>query len=201
MRGGPGPDGRPVSEVQRRRVAYPGGLSARFRWAGSGRGDEVFALSESSGSLADHGHLAGPDPDRLCRAEMRVEGPLGDWTVRLASLIFDEPEAVLWDTESLLVVRYGFLAYAFGSRTGELRWSYRSGTPLVAVLGSTRLAHVLVQGEVETVALDRDGSVRWRVAHSDVVAAAELVAGSLALTSYGGTVSLLDPGDGRTLPR
>jgi hypothetical protein len=190
-----------VSEVQRRTVAYPGGLTARFRWAGSGRGDEVFGLSEGSGSLVDHGALAGSQPDRLCRAELRVEGPLGEWTARLASPVFDEPEAILWDTEALLVVKYGFLAYAFGSRTGELRWSYRSGTPLVAVLGSTRLAHVLVQGEVETLALDRDGSVRWRVAHSDVVAGAELVAGSLALTSYGGSVSLLDAGDGRTLPR
>ena len=190
-----------MSEVQRRSVAYPGGLGMRSRWAGSGRGDEVFALSEGSGSLTDLGLLAGDHPERLCRAEVRIEGPLGEWTVRLASPVFDEPEAVLWDTEALLVVKYGFLAYALASRTGELRWSYRAGTPLVTVLASTRLAHVLVQGEVETVALDGEGSVRWRVAHSDVVAAAELVAGSLALTSYGGTISLLDPGDGHTLPR
>jgi outer membrane protein assembly factor BamB len=190
-----------VSEVQRRSVAFPGGLAARFRWSGSGSGDEVFGLSEDGGSLADHGQLAGDRPERLCRAEVRVEGPLGAWTARLASVVFDAPEAVLWDTEALLVVKYGFLAYALASRTGELRWSYRSGTPLVAVLASTRLPHVLVQGEVETVALDGDGEVRWRVAHADVVAAADLVAGSLALTSYGGTVSLLDATDGRTLPR
>jgi hypothetical protein len=190
-----------VTEVQRRTVAYPGALTVRFRWAGSGSGDIVFELSEGGGALVDHGDLAGPHPDRLCRAELRVEGPLGAWTARLASPVFDEPDALLWDTEALLMVKYGFLAYAFASRTGELRWSYRSGTPLVAVLGSTRLAHVLVQGEVETVALDRDGSVRWRVAHSDVVTAAELVAGALAVTSYGGTVSLLDPADGRALPR
>jgi outer membrane protein assembly factor BamB len=190
-----------VSEVQRRNVAYPGGLMARFRWAGSGSGAEVFALSEGGGSLIDLGSLAGSHPERLCQAELRVEGPLGEWTARLASPVFDTPEAVLWDTEALLVVKYGFLAYALASRTGESHWSYQSGTPLVAVLSSTRLSHVLVQGEVETVALDRDGQARWRVAHSDVIAAAELVAGALALTSYGGAVSLLDPGDGRAMPR
>jgi outer membrane protein assembly factor BamB len=190
-----------VKEVERRTVAYPGGLTARFRWSGSGSGDAVFALSEGGGSLSDHGSLAGALPERLCRAELRVEGPLGAWTARLASAVFDAPEAVLWDTEALLVVKYGFIAYALASRTGELRWSYRAGTPLVTVLGSTRLPHVIVQGEVETVALDPAGQVRWRVAHRDVVAAAELVAGSLALTSYGGAVSLLDPGDGRALSR
>jgi len=189
-----------VSEVQRHSVAYPGGLTVRYRWGGSGSGDEVFALSEDGGSLADHGALAGAAPERLCRAELRVEGPLGRWTVRLASPVYDMPEAILWDTEALLIVKYGFIAYALASRTGELHWSYRSGTPLIAVLGSTRLAHVLAQSEVETVALDAAGEVRWRVAHGDVVAAAELLAGSLALTSYGGAVSLLDPSDGRPLP-
>lgn len=190
-----------MSEVQRRTVAYPGGLTARFRWAGSGQRDEVAALSEGQGSLADHGLLAGPHPERLCAAEVRIEGPIGEWTARLASPVFDTPEAVLWDTEALLVVKYGFLAYALASRSGELRWTYQAGTPLVTVLASTRLAHVLLQSEVETVAIDATGGVRWRVAHSDVVAGAELVAGSLAVTSYGGAVSLLDPGDGRTLPR
>lgn len=190
-----------MSEVERRSVAYPGGLTARFRWSGSGSGDDVSALSEGGGSVTDHGALAGAHPERLCRAELRVEGPLGAWTARLASAVFDAPDAVLWDTETLLVVKYGFIAYALGSRTGELRWTYHSGTPLVAVLGSTRLPHVLIQGEVETVALDPAGQVRWRVAHGDVVAAAELVAGSLALTSYGGAISLLDPGDGRALSR
>jgi hypothetical protein len=190
-----------MSEVQRHTVAYPGGLTVRFRWAGSGRRDEVAALSEAQGTLTDHGALAGPNPERLCVAELRVEGPTGDWTARLSSPVFDTPEAVLWDTEALLVVKYGFLAYALATRGGDLRWTYQAGTPLVAVLASTRLAHVLVQSEVETVAIGSDGQVRWRVAHGDVVAGAELVAGSLAVTSYGGTVALLDPGDGRALPR
>jgi hypothetical protein len=189
-----------VSEVQRVTIVYPGGLTARYRWGGSGSGDEVFALSEGSGSLADHGALAGHHPERLCRAELRVEGPLGAWTARLASPVFDEPMGVLWDSQALLVVKYGFLAYGLASRTGELRWSHLSGTPLVAVIGSTRLPHVLLQGEVETSALDPSGDVLWRVAHSDVIAAAELVGGTLTLTSYGGSVAALDPSSGRTLP-
>jgi hypothetical protein len=59
---------------------------------------------------------------------------------------------------------------------------------------------VLVQSEVETVALDPAGTVRWRVAHGEVIAAAELLASQLALTGYGGDVALLDPLSGRSLP-
>ena len=43
-----------------------------------------------------------------------------------------------------------------------------------------------------------DGEVAWRVAHSDVVTAAELVGGRLVLTSFDGAVSALDPATGRT---
>ena len=188
-------------EVRRATVNYPGGLVARYRWGGSGSAAEVFASSEGSGDLVDHAELAGPNPERMCRAELRVEGPLGTWTARFASPIFDEPGALLWDSEALLVVRYGFRVYALGSRTGDLRWSYLAGTPTVAVLGSSRLPHVLVQSEVETVALDPGGAVRWRVAHGEVIASAELLASQLALTSYGGDVALLDPQSGRSLPR
>ncbi len=190
-----------MSEVHRTSVAYPGGLSARYRWGGSGSAEDVFALSEQGGTLTDHGPLVSADPDRQCRAEMRIEGPLGDWTARFASLIFDEPSALFWDTEALLLVKYGFCAYGFEGRTGELRWWYQSGTPLIAVLGSPRLPHVLLQSEVETIALDSGGSVVWRVAHSDVITSADLVGGTLALTSYGGDVSALDPSSGQTLPR
>ena len=190
-----------MSEARRSSVRYPGGLAARYRWGGSDSAAAVFALSESGGTLTDHGALMSPDPDRLCRAEMRIEGPLGEWTARFASAIFDEPTALLWDTEALLVVRYGFAAYALASRTGELRWWHLSGTPLVAILGSPRLSHVIVQSEVETIALDNAGEVVWRVAHSDVISAVELVGGALALTSYGGDVAALDPGSGQTLPR
>lgn len=188
-----------MSEVQRAAVGYPGGLAARYRWGGSGSADEVFALSESGGALVDHASLAGGDPVRMCRAELRIEGPLGTWTARFASPVYDDPTGLLWDTEAQLVVKYGFRVYGLGSRSGQLEWSYLSGTPVVAVLGSPRIDHVIVQSEVETVALDRAGAVRWRVAHSDVIAAAELMGGTLTLTSYGGDVAAFDPGTGQAL--
>ena len=77
------------------------------------------------------------------------------------------------------------------------RWSHRSATPILAVLASSRLRHVLIQAELETFALDADGSVAWRIAHSDVVTAAELVGGRLVLTSYSGLLNVLDPATGR----
>jgi len=178
-------------------VAFPGGIRARFRWAGSGQGDAVFALSESGGALHDFGARVSPSFERLCRAELRVEGPGGTWAARLASPIFDAPGGLAWDTAGLLVVTYGFATYGLEARTGELRWLHRSGSPLVAVLGSSRLAHVIVQAEIETFALEADGTVRWRVAHSDVVAEAELIGGRLVLSSYGGLLSALDPETGR----
>ena len=64
---------------------------------------------------------------------------------------------------------------------------------MLAVLGSSRLPHVLVQAEVETFAIEADGEVAWRVAHSDVVTEAELVGGRLVLTSFDGQVRALDP--------
>ena len=185
------------AEVRHRVVAFPGGLRASFRWAGSGEGAAVFALTEAGGPLTDLGELVVPDPDHRCRAELRVETPAGPWTVRLASTISDEPRGLLWDTEGLLVVAYGFHCYGLGARTGELRWSHRSGSPVVDVLGSPRLPHVILQAEIETFALEPSGEVAWRVAHSDVVAAAELVGGQLVLSSFTGQVRALDPGTGR----
>ncbi|HEY7522085.1 MAG TPA: hypothetical protein VH720_00320 [Candidatus Limnocylindrales bacterium] len=178
-------------------VAYPGGIRARWRWAGSGEGPAVFALSEAGGSLVDHGSLVGDDPDAVCRAELRVDGPGGSWTTRFASMIFDQPRALVWDEPGLLVVGYGFHTYGLGVRRGDLRWHHRSASPIIALLASSRLPHVLVQAEIETFALREDGEVSWRIAHSDVVAGAELVGGRLVLTSYGGTVSALDPATGR----
>ena len=180
-------------------VTYPGGLRASFRWAGSGGAEAVFALSEAGGPLVDHGELAGPDPDTRCRAELRLETPAGPWTVRLASTIYDEPAALHWDTAGLLVVKYGFHTYAFGARTGELAWSHRSASPVLAVLGSPRLAHVLVQAEVETFAIEPDGTVAWRVTHSDVVTEVALTGGALVLGSFSGQHRGLDPATGRAL--
>lgn len=181
-------------------VAYPGGLRARWRWGGSGESAAVFALSETGGTLTDLGELSGPDPDARCRAELRIDGPGGAWTVRLASTLNDEPAAVVWDTPGLLVAKYGFHAYGLDARSGELRWSHRSATPLLAVIASSRLRHVLLQGELETFAIEEDGSVAWRIAHSDVVVGAELVGGRLVLESYGGSRNVLDPATGRAAP-
>jgi hypothetical protein len=172
-------------------------LRARYRWGGSGSAAAVFALSEAGGTLEDLGPLVSTEPDLLCRAELRVESPAGTWAVRLASPIYDEPDGLLWDVPGLLVVRYGFVAYALEARGGVSRWQHRSGTPLVAVLGSSRLDHVLLQSEVETFAVDEAGAVVWRAAHSDVVAGAELVGGRLVLTSFEGQVRVLDPVSGQ----
>jgi hypothetical protein len=178
-------------------IAFPGAIRASMRWAGSGQAAAVFALSETGGPMVDHGEVVGPDPDARCRAEIRVETPAGPWTVRLASTISDDPAGLLWDTEGLLVIKYGFHVYAFVARTGELRWTHRSASPVLVVIGSSRLAHVLVQAEIETFALERDGEVAWRVAHSDVVVEAELVGGRLVLTGFDGQVQAIDPSTGR----
>ena len=178
-------------------VSYPGGLRARWRWAGSGSGPAVFALTEAGGSLTDHGPLVSSSFEELCRAELRVDGPGGAWTVRLASTVFDDPAGLLWDEHGLFVVKYGFHTYGFDARSGDLRWSHRSATPLIAVLASSRLPHVLAQAEIETFAIESDGTVAWRIAHSDVVTDADLVGGRLVLTSFGGEVTALDPASGR----
>ena len=179
-------------------ITYPGGLRARWRWGGSGQAAAVFALTEAGGSLTDLGPLVADDADARCRAELRIDGPGGAWTVRLASTLNDEPAAVLWDTQGLLIVKYGFHAYGLEARAGTLAWSHRSATPILAVMASPRLRHVLVQAELETFALEADGSVGWRIAHSDVVIAAELVGGRLVLTSYDGQHNALDPATGRS---
>ncbi|HET7169875.1 MAG TPA: PQQ-binding-like beta-propeller repeat protein [Candidatus Limnocylindrales bacterium] len=186
-----------VAEPRNATITYPGGLRARWRWAGSGQADAVFALSEAGGALTDLGSHVSDDPDALCRAELRLEGPRGAWTARFASTIYDEPAARYWDTEGLLVVSYGFHTFGLDAADGDLRWEHRSATPIVALLGSPRLRHVLVQSEIETFALEPDGTVAWRLAHSDVVTAAELVGGRLVLTGFDGQLNVLDPSTGR----
>jgi hypothetical protein len=188
-------DSRP--EPRNATIQFPGGIRARWRWAGSGRADDVFALSEAGGELTDHGPLIAAEPDELCRAELRVDTPAGAWTARFASRVFDDPAAVFLDTAGLLVVGYGFHTYGLDARSGERRWIHRSATPLVGLFASSRLAHVVVQAEIETFAIEPDGTVAWRVAHSDVVSAADLVGGRLVLTSYGGELTALDPSTGR----
>ena len=187
----------PTREPGNSTVTYPGGLRARWRWGGSGQAAAVFALSEAGGTLHDLGSEVSADPDALCRAELRLEGPRGAWTARFASTIHDEPRGRYWDTEGLLVVAYGFHTFGLDAASGEPRWQHRSATPIVALMGSSRLRHVLVQSEIETFALEPDGTVAWRVAHSDVVAGAELVGGRLVLTGFDGQLNALDPATGR----
>lgn len=187
-----------TGEPENATIAYPGGLRARWRWGGSGSGQAVFALSEAGGGLVDLGGRVAADPEALCRAELRLEGPRGAWTARFASLIHDAPRAIHWDSTGLFVVAYGFHTFALDVATGDARWEHRSATPLIGLLGSSRLAHLLVQSELETFAIEPDGTVAWRVAHSDVVTAAELVGGRLVLTGFDGQLSALDPATGRS---
>ena len=194
MTGGPG---AAIPEPRNATISYPGGLRARWRWGGSGQARAIFALSEAGGRLEDLGTRVSADPDALCRAELRLEGPRGAWTARFASTIHDEPRATYWDTAGLLVVAYGFHTYGLDAATGEPRWEHRSATPLIALFGTPRLRHVLVQSELETFALEEDGTVAWRVAHSDVVTAADLIAGRLVLTGFDGQVNAIDAATGR----
>jgi hypothetical protein len=186
------------AEPRNATVQYPGGLRARWRWGGSGQGAAVFALSEAGGAMVDLGERLGPGFDALCRAELRVDGPGGGWSVRLASRIFDDPAALFWDTPGLLVLKYGFHTFALDARSGTPAWEHRSATPVLAVLGSSRLPHVIVQSELETFAIEADGSVAWRVAHSDVVIQVDLVGGRLVLTSFTDQRIALDPATGRS---
>ena len=194
---GPTGSSQVAPEPRNSTITYPGGLRARWRWGGSGQAAAIFALSEAGGVLSDLGPQISTEPDALCRAELRLDGPRGSWTARFASTIFDEPRASYWDTAGLLIVSYGFHTYGLDAATGDLRWVHRSATPIVALVGSPRLGHVLVQAEIETFALEPDGTVGWRVAHSDVVTAAELVGGRLVLTGFDGQVNALDPVTGR----
>jgi len=189
--------GRVTPEPRNLSITYPGGLRGRWRWGGSGQAAAVFALTEAGGSLVDLGPHVSDDPDALCRAELRLDGPRGSWTARFASTIHDEPRALYWDTEGLLVVAYGFHTFGLDAVTGDPRWEHRSATPIIALFGSPRLRHVLVQAEIETFALEPDGTVAWRVAHSDVVTAAELIGGRLVLTGFDGQLNTLDPATGR----
>ena len=100
----------------------------------------------------------------LCRAELRLEGPRGAWTARFASTIYDEPRALTGTRPACWSWPTGSTRSAWTSTTGEARWEHRSATPLIALFGSSRLAHVLVQSELETFAIEagRDGRLADR---------------------------------------
>ena len=185
-----------ATEPRNATVAYPGGLRARWRWGGSGSGPAVFALTEVGGTLIDLGPRVAADPDAAVpgRAAARGTPRRLDGPLRLDSSTTSRA-ACYWDTAGLLVVAYGFHTYGLEAATGEARWDHRSATPIVALLGSSRLAHVLVQSELETFAIEPDGTVAWRIAHSDVVTAAELVGGRLVLTELRGPGQRARSGD------
>ena len=134
----------------------------------------------------------------MCRLELRVESVAGSWTARFASPIYADPSGALRREAGVLLVAYGFLLYAIEPRSGSLAWTHKSGSPIVAILASSRLDHVLLQSEIETIALRRDGEVAWRAAHTDVIIDAALIAGRLDLTTYGGAHVYLDAASGRT---
>ena len=81
-------------------------------------------------------------------------------------------------------MKYGFHAYGLDARAGTRRAGrHRSATPLIALFASSRLRHVILQAELETFAIEADGTVAWRIAHSDVVTEAAMVGGRLVLTA------------------
>ena len=109
----------------------PGLIVSRLRQVGQSA-SVVRPPCQPVSTVTDHGGLVSAAPDRLCRAELRVEGPLGTWTARFASPIFDEPAGLLWDTPGLIVVKYGFVVYGLDSRTGSLRWGRFIYCPQIA---------------------------------------------------------------------
>ena len=87
------------------------------------------------------------------------------------------------------------IAYPGGLRA---RWRWGGSGQASAVFASSRLRHVVLQAELETFAIEADGTVAWRIAHSDVVTEASMVGGRLVLTGYGGGVNAIDPATGRS---
>ena len=146
----------------------------------------------------DFGTRVAEDPDALCRAELRLEGPRGAWTARFASLIHDEPRGLLWDTRRparrRLWLPYlrargrdrrGALGPPLGDAGGRAD-RFLHGSPTSSSSRSSR------RSRSSRTARSRGGSPT-----RDVVTAAELVGGRLVLTSFGGQVSALDPATGR----
>ena len=147
-----------------RTITYPGGLRARWRWGGSGSGPAVFALSEAGGALVDLGTVVAADPEPLCRAELRLEGPRGAWTARFASLIHDEPRALHWDTAGLLVVAYGFHTYGLDVDVGRaaLGPSVGDAAHRAARVAAARARHRPVRARDVRDRARRDGRLAGR---------------------------------------
>ena len=144
------------AEPRNATITYPGGLRARWRWGGSGQAAAVFALSEAGGTLVDLGPQVAADPDALCRAELRVEGPRGAWTARFASTIHDEPRGAATGTPpGCSSWRTASTRTASSARPASRAGTHRSATPILALLGVAAAARTsLVQAEIETFAIE-----------------------------------------------
>ena len=180
-------------------IAFPGGLRASLRWAGSGRAAEVFALTEAGGPLVDLGELAGPDPDERCRAEIRrrdagraVDGParLDDQRRAGGPAVGLRGPARHQVRVPRLRVRRADRRAGAGATGARRRCSSSSARP------GCRTSSPRPRSRPSRSR--RDGEVAWRVAHSDVVTEAELVGGRLVLTSFDGQVRAIDPLTGRS---
>ena len=69
-------------------VGYPGGLRASWRWAGSGDGAKVFALTEAGGPLVDLGLGGVRRPG--CAVPGRVAGGIAGRAVDRAPRVDDQ---------------------------------------------------------------------------------------------------------------
>ncbi len=122
--------------------------------AAAGRGaaaaPAVFALTEAGGPLTDLGELAGADPDRRCRAELRVDTPGGslDGPARVARSATSQPACC--GTPGLLVrqVRVPRLRRSRHGRRAALDPPVRLPTP--------RRARLVAAGPRDRPGGDRD---------------------------------------------
>ena len=161
----------------------PAGCAPAGAGAAAARAPAVFALSEAGGTLIDLGAA------RRGRSRCRCAGPSSGSRVRAARGRPASPRRsttsrrrCYWDTAGLLVVEYGFHAYGLDARPATRAGSTARRRRSSPCSGRRGCAHVVVQAELETFAIEPDGTVAWRIAHSDVVTAAELVGGRLVLT-------------------
>ena len=152
-----------------------------------------------AGRSSTSGRGSRPTRTPLCRAELRLEGPRGAWTVRFASLIHDDPRgAALGHARACWSSRYGFHTYALETRdrrrcagtTARRRrsspCSARRGSPTSSSSPRSRRSRSSRTGRSPGGSPTPTSST-----------AAELVGGRLVLTSFDGQVTALDPATGR----
>ena len=193
------PDAWPGASPATRRSPIRAACARAGDGAAAARRPRSSPCPRRAASSIDLGPTVAADPDALCRAELRLEGPRGAWTARFASLIHDEPRALHWDSAGLLVVAYGFhtLRPRDGDRrrrAGSIARRRRSSPCSVRRVSPTSSSRPRSRRSPSSPT----GSVAWRVAHSEVVTAADLLGGRLVLTGFDGQVTSLDPATGRS---